>query len=132
MSSDQQQSSEAYERHGHYGRRGGRTPSWAIGGVLIVVGVVYMIHNVTGMTLGNWWALFILIPAIGSFVTAYQMWVRNDGRFTASSRGPLIGGLVLAGVAAVFLLSLDWGKVWPLFVILIGMGALLSAFDRRV
>ena len=131
MSSDQEQTPEPYERYGRHGRRDGRTPSWAIGGVLIVVGIVYMIRNVTGLALGNWWALFILIPAIGSFVTAYRFWERNDRRFTAASRGPLIGGLVLTGVASVFLFSLDWAKVWPLFVILVGLGALLSAFDRR-
>ncbi len=127
MSSDQQ-TPEPDERRR---RRGGGAPSWAIGGVLVVVGVVYLVRNVTGVELGNWWALFILIPAIGSLVTAYRMWDRNDRRFTAASRGPLFGGIVLLGVTAVFLFSLDWGKVWPLFVILIGLGALLSAFDRK-
>ncbi len=114
-------------------RRGRRTgaPSWAIGGVLVLVGIIYLVRNVTGVMFGNWWALFILIPAIGSFVTSYEMWVRNDRRFTAASRGPLIGGIVLLGVTAMFLFSLDWGKVWPLFIILVGVGALLSAFDRR-
>jgi hypothetical protein len=130
MSSDPQ-APETTGRQERRARRGGGAPSWAIGGVLVVVGIVYLVRNVTGVELGNWWALFILIPAIGSLVTAYRMWERNDRRFTAASRGPLIGGIILLGVTAVFLFSLDWGKVWPLFIILVGIGALLSAFERK-
>ena len=130
MSSDPQ-TPETSARHERRDRRGTGAPSWAIGGVLVVVGIVYLVRNVTGIELGNWWALFILIPAIGSLVTAFRMWERNDRKFTAASRGPMIGGIILLGVTAVFLFNLDWGKVWPLFIILAGLGALLSAFERK-
>jgi hypothetical protein len=106
-------------------------PGWIAGGVLILVGVVFIIRNVSGLAFDNWWALFILIPALGSLVTAYQMFERNDRKFTAASRGPLVGGLVLLGVTAVFLFNIDWGKVWPLFIILVGLGVLLSSFERK-
>jgi hypothetical protein len=108
-----------------------RKPAWIAGGVLILVGVVFIVQNVAGFAFNNWWALFILIPALGSLVTAYQMYVRNDRRFTVASRGPLVGGLILLAVTAVFLFSLDWGKVWPLFLILIGAGMLLSSFQKK-
>lgn len=106
-------------------------PAWIAGGVLILIGIVFIIRNVSGLYFTNWWALFILIPALGSLVTAYQMFERNERRFTAASRGPLIGGIVLLAVTAVFLFNVDWGKVWPLFIILIGLGILLSSFDRK-
>jgi hypothetical protein len=106
-------------------------PAWAIGGVLIAVGIIFILKNVSGFTLNNWWALFILIPALGSLATAFQMWERNDRRFTVASRGPLIGGLVLLGVTAVFLFNIDWGKVWPLFLILVGLGVMAGAFERK-
>jgi hypothetical protein len=112
-------------------RRGRKTPSWAVGAVLIVIGIVFVIQNLTGFTLQNWWALFILIPAIGSLVTAYQMWEKNDRRFTAATQGPLWGGLVLLAVTAVFLFGVDWGKVWPLFLILVGIGLLLGAIRGK-
>jgi hypothetical protein len=108
-----------------------RRPGWVVGGVLIVLGLYFIIQHVAGFTLHNWWALFILVPALGSLVTAYQMYERNDRRFTAASRGPLVGALVLLAVMAVFLFSLDWGRVWPLFIILVGLGILLSSLDRR-
>ena len=108
-----------------------RRSSWVVGGVLILLGVVFAVQNLTGFSLHNWWALFILIPAIGSFATAYEMWQRNDGKFTASVQGPLWGGVLLAVVAAVFLLDLSWGTMWPIFLILIGIGSVLGAFTGR-
>ncbi len=109
----------------------GRRSGWIVGGVLIVLGVYFIVQHVAGFTLRNWWALFILIPAIGSLVTSYQMYERNDRRFTAASRGPLVGGVVLLAVTAVFLFSLDWAVVWPFFIILVGLGVLFSAFERK-
>jgi hypothetical protein len=41
-------------------------------------------------------------------------------------RGTLTGGLMLLLVTIIFLFNLDWGKVWPLFLIIIGLGALLT------
>ena len=108
-----------------------RRPGWVVGGVLIVLGVFFIIQHVSGFTLKNWWALFILIPAIGSFVTAFQMYVKNERRFTAASRGPLIGGLLLAALSAIFLFNIAWAWAWPLFVILAGLGILLSSFERK-
>jgi uncharacterized membrane protein len=106
-------------------------PAWIAGSVLILLGIVFIVQNIAGLSLGNWWALFILIPAIGSLMTAFRMYERNDRRFTSASRGPLIGGLVLLAIAAVFLFNLDWGKVWPLILILGGLGLLLTSFERR-
>jgi cation transport ATPase len=104
-----------------------RQPAWIVGGALILIGVVFLLRTVTGVELHNWWALFILIPAIGSLVTAWQMFVRNGRRFTAASRGPLIGGLVLLGISAIFLFSIDWAIAWPFILIIAGAGVLLSA-----
>jgi hypothetical protein len=59
------------------------------------------------------------------------MYERNGGRFTSASRGPLVGGLVLLAITAVFLFHLEWGKVWPSILILVGLGLLLTSFERR-
>ena len=34
-------------------------------------------------------------------------------------------------VAAIFLLDLQWGKIWPVFVILVGIGTLLPSLMGR-
>jgi hypothetical protein len=102
---------------------------WLIGVVLIVIGIIFLLQNIRGFPIGNWWALFILIPAIGSLITAWRVY-RANGRLTAAVRGPLVGGFILLLVACAFLFNLDWGKVWPFFLIIAGIGALLGALLR--
>lgn len=98
--------------------------------VLIALGVIFLVQNYTGMQLGNWWALFILIPATGALAAAWAAW--RAGMHPAAVSGPLVGGLALLTVAAIFLLELQWSRVWPVFLILAGIGALLpSLLDRR-
>lgn len=99
--------------------------AWVPGLILIGIGTYFLLTNFTDFELTNWWALFILIPAFGSlgkFMSDY----RRSGRITGESRGALIGGLIFLFVAAVFLFGLDWGTVWPVFLIIAGLGALLS------
>jgi hypothetical protein len=115
----------------HEPERKPRQPSWIVGGVLILIGVVFLLRTVTGLELHNWWALFILIPALGSLVAAWQQFVRNGRQFTAASRGPLIGGLVLLALAAIFLFQIDWAIAWPFILIIAGAGVLLSALRRK-
>ena len=88
------------------------------------------VQNYTGVELGNWWALFILIPASGALAAAWAAW--RAGMHPAAVSGPLVGGLAMLTVAAIFLLELQWSRVWPVFLILAGIGALLpSLLDRR-
>ena len=110
--------------------QGPRRPAWIAGGVLILIGIVFIVRNVTGLELHNWWALFILIPALGSLATAWQMFEKNGRRFTAASRGPFIGGIVLLAIAAIFLFSLDWAIAWP-FLLILGGGALVITSLQR-
>jgi len=124
MSNDSSQ-----ETHQEAGRP--RRPAWIVGGVLILVGIVFIVRNVTGLELHNWWALFILIPALGSLATAWQMFEKNGRRFTAASRGPLIGGVVLLAIAAIFLFSLDWAIAWPFLLILGGGALLVTSLQKR-
>ena len=119
----------SHETH-HQGEHPQR-PAWIAGGVLILIGIVFIVRNVTGLELHNWWALFILIPALGSLATAWQMFENNGRRFTAASRGPLIGGVVLLAIAAIFLFSLDWAIAWPFLLILGGGALVVTSLQRR-
>lgn len=99
--------------------------SWIPGLVLIAVGLVFLLNNFTSFHLDNWWALFILIPAFGSlgnFMRAY----RKDERMSDEARGSLIGSAFLFFIAAIFLFGWSWGTVWPVFLIIAGLAALLS------
>ena len=45
-------------------------------------------------------------------------------------RSSAVGGLFILAVALIFLLDLDWGDVWPIFIILAGLAALVTSGGR--
>ena len=98
--------------------------------ILIVVGIVFLLDNAWGIKVGNWWAFIILIPAFAAFARSWSIY-KVRGRFTYEASSSLTGGMILALVAFIFLFSLDWGRVWPAFLVVIGLGALLSAALRK-
>ncbi len=103
----------------------GSSKAWLPGLVLIGIGAYFLLNNFTDFQLNNWWALFILIPAFGSlgnFLKAY----RQEGRVNGEARGSLIGGLMMLFVASIFLFGWNWATVWPVFLIIGGLGALLA------
>jgi hypothetical protein len=101
--------------------------AWVFGVMLILIGVLVLLSNAGLFSLRNWWALFILIPAAGSFTAAFNQF-KAAGRLTAGARSSLIGGFIITMVAAMFLIGLNWGLLWPVLLILAGVGALLNAF----
>lgn len=102
---------------------------WIFGGILIVIGVFLLLQNLTGLNLGNWWALFILIPAAGSLISAWKLYEAH-GTIDATVRGPLIGGVILLFVFAMFFFGFNWSLFWPVLLILAGIGALVGVFAR--
>ncbi len=112
-------------------RRGSSSFGWMGGAVLIVIGVVYLIQNFTGNpVLFNWWALFIVIPAIGAFSSAWDQYQKH-GNLTNGAIGSLIGGLVLTMIAATFLFGLSFGNIGPIIIILAGVALLITALVPR-
>ena len=106
-------------------QRNSRNDKWVGGVILIGIGLVFLLGNVTSFAFHNWWALFILIPGVASLVNSYQSY-HEDGRFSERARGPFIGGLILIFIASIFIFNLNWGAVWPVFLIIGGFGALLK------
>lgn len=116
-------------------RRAGRDAhgyNWIGGVVLILLGSIFLLQN-TGFieSFENWWALFILIPALGSFTNAWHQYQEAGNRWTPAATGPLMGGLILSGITAMFLFGWNIGLWWPLFLIAGGIAVLLSASQWR-
>jgi hypothetical protein len=113
--------------------RGGGAP-WILGAILIVLGVGFLAQAFGRIDFTNWWALFIFIPAIGSFAAAWRRYQAAEGSVTSGALGSVIGGLVLSAVALAFLfnlnLGLNWNLVWPLLLILGGLALLLQYVTR--
>ena len=110
------------------GQQRSRSGAWVGAVILIGIGLVFLVRNITGYELRNWWALFLLIPTVANWGQAWDRYQHNGGRFTRSVAGPLFGGLITAVIAAVFLidLNLNWDYVWPIALIIIGLGMLLT------
>ena len=100
--------------------------SWIGGAVLILIGVILLLQNLGKTVLENWWALFILIPALGAFANAWRSYQEAGGHLTGSARGSLLGGFILTMVAAIFLFNLNWALLGPILLILAGIGIFVN------
>src|SRR5689334_24705049 len=98
---------------------------WIFGLVLIALGGVFLLQNAgLPVLVSNWWALFILIPAIAAFAAAWRLYEQN-GRVTPPVIGMVTGGLVPLTVALIFLFNFDFGSAWPVLLVVLGAGMLL-------
>ena len=101
---------------------------------MIALGLVFLLQNFGIATLNNWWAIFILIPAVGSFADAWRTYQANGGLWRPAI-GSLIGGLIFTAVALIFLFNVDlspsWNIIWPLLLVAGGIALLLQALGRR-
>ena len=108
--------------------RGSRMGGSLIGGIiLILIGVVFLLQTQGIFYLQNWWALFILIPALGAFGSAWRAYQDAGGYLNAQARGSLMMGLLFSMVTAIFLFNLNWTWLGPILIILAGVGILLNA-----
>lgn len=103
-----------------------RSSTWIAGLLLILLGAAFLLRD-TGtfdIPLKNWWALFILIPAIGAFDTAVRMYNSADHQLTGPARGSLLVGLVLTFITISFLFNLNMTIFGPVIIILTGIALL--------
>ncbi|HEX9371557.1 MAG TPA: hypothetical protein VF897_11145 [Roseiflexaceae bacterium] len=130
LQNDYQPSDHYNDRAEHHGRRAesGRF-AWSGGVVLIALGGIFLLQNmgILEMT-ANWWAIFLLLPALLSAITAWRIY-RDAGRMTPAATGALTGSLVLGFLAAMFLLNLSWTVFWPMFLLIAGASALLNGLS---
>jgi len=101
------------------------------GAALILIGLLLVLQRIGWISLTNWWALFILIPAASALWGGMGLW-RKNGRFDAAVWSTFQGGLFPLLVAIVFLFDLSWALYWPLLVILAGFCFLTNGLMQLV
>jgi hypothetical protein len=110
-------------------RRAWREPYPHITGglILILLGVLFLLAQMRRISWANWWAYF-LVGLGGIFL--FEALVRvfsAEGRKGVSGR--FIAGLILAVIGGAQLVGLvEW---WPLILIALGFGVLISGFARK-
>ena len=104
----------------------------ALGGAsLIVMGVIFLLQNFTSLQFGNWWIIFLVIPLIGLWARAWVLYQNSSRRFTRPVANAVLMGLMLLVIVLIFLFNLDWGKIWPIFLIAAGVGSILANLSAR-
>jgi len=93
---------------------------------LVLLGGAFFASSVLGIRLENWWALFILLPALAMFGGGLAFPRKENGRFSFPSRLFFGIGLVPLVVAGMFLLNLDWSVWWPLMIVTPGFSLLIA------
>lgn len=105
---------------------------WIAGLVFIAIGVFYLLYDAGFLpAMKNWWALFILLPAIGTISAALGGYRRNGGNWTIEVIVPLLIGIFLLGLTFVFLFDLYYSWLFPLFLICAGLFFLISPIWGR-
>ena len=106
-----------------------RRSTWIMGVILIVLGGAFLMQNIGIMPVRftNWWALFILIPAIGAFEKGLQNYRNANNQITSEASGSFLLGLVLSLVMLGFLFNIGWTYFGPTLIILAGLGILLKS-----
>jgi len=99
---------------------------------VIALGVLFLLRNLgigyDFFEFHNWWAWLILVAAVAPLARAIELY-RASGRVDGMVVHHLFVAAAVAVVAVLFLLDLDWGRWWPLFVILGGL-SMLARGDR--
>ncbi len=99
---------------------GGLGPFAAL--VLIAVGTLYLLQQAKILpSLTNWWALFLLLPALGMISAGIGAFQQNGHEWTRVVVLPFLGGLLMVGLTAVFFFGLSLGWLWGLFLIAGGL-----------
>lgn len=101
--------------------------NWVGGAIMIAVGLFFLLGNFTNLRFDNWWALFILIPVVAMWGDAWKKY-QQKGRLDSETRQQVMGALFPLFVALIFLFNWNWGQVWPGFIIIAGLNALVGGY----
>jgi len=85
-------------------------------------------YNPALLTL-NWWAVPILIPALGGVLTALRLLFSGEGLGWASISN-LVTTAIFAVVGLVALSGISWSLLTPIIIIAVGLILLVGAFRR--
>lgn len=101
-------------------------------GLAFIAGGAIILLNQSGLVSFdmNWWAVFILIPAIGSFGSAYNRYRVTNNLFDMSVMMPALIGLFMIGLMFSLLSgngwNFNWNLLWPVMLIIIGLGMIFG------
>jgi len=109
------------------GPRDTRT-SIAIGGILILIGAIFLIVNVFHINFGQVWPIIFFIIGVGFYLPVLLL-----SRDRQNLAGLLVPGTILFGLGVIFFYNIltdnwgSWAYIWTLIPASVGLGLLLAA-----
>jgi hypothetical protein len=99
----------------------------ALGGMILLGLGVFFFLKALGVSDFDfdWWTLFLFIPGIAMLTNVWSAY-RRTGHVPKRFREQGVGGVFLILVGSIFLFGLDWGVMWPVFLIIIGIALLIG------
>ncbi len=91
--------------------------------ILILLGVLFLLATTDYISWNRWWQFFLMGLGAILILEAIVRSVRPSYR--RGITGKLIGGLVLIFIGGSFVIG--WTNWWPLILIAVGIGILLSS-----
>lgn len=107
-----------------------------IGAGMILLGGGFLVQNLGIADLHTlsapfrWWAIAILIPAVGGFYNAWKIY-QHDQQVSWAVRSLAGFGAICLIVGGVAFIGIPWVWLFPLILIGIGVAILLSAFNGK-
>jgi len=78
----------------------------------------------------NWWALFIMLPAVGFLSRAYNRFRSGGDVFSMDIAMTALIGLIMAALSFSLLVgaawNFNWSLLWPMIIILIGLSMIFG------
>jgi hypothetical protein len=92
--------------------------------ILILLGVLFLLVTMDYISWGGWWQYFLM--GLGVILILEAIIRSASPSYRKDVSGKLIGGVVLIFIGGSFIIG--WSNWWPLILIALGVGILLSSF----
>ncbi len=92
--------------------------------ILILLGVLFLLVTMDHISWGSWWQYFLM--GLGVILILEAIIRSASPSYRRDISGKLIGGFILIFIGGAFIIG--WSNWWPLILIAVGVGILLSSF----
>lgn len=95
--------------------------------ILILLGVLFLLTEMDRISWADWWAYFLV--GLGGIFLIEALLRAGSAEGRRGLGGRLIAGIILAIIGGAHLIGFE--EWWPLVLIAVGIGVLISAFSKK-
>jgi hypothetical protein len=103
---------------------------WIVGFSFLLMGVIFLVQNLTGWQMDDWWYLFLIVPAFASFITAWQRSKESEQIQSWRILRPLALGLFLLAMMFVLIFNLGWFMIPAGLLLIAGILLIVGVFIK--